>query len=91
MNYFIRKKNQDSRHNTCGFSLEDGHVVVVEYSRTVAPRLEHVEAFGYTVDQTNVEPGIYTEDDFDSKHTLPKEKAKSLDEAKWTIPRSKRA
>lgn len=90
MNYSIRKPKPDSRHNTCGFALEDESVVVVEYNKHIAARLENVEAFGYLVDQTNVDPGTYSEEDFDSKHTMPKEHAKSIEEAKWTIPRSKR-
>lgn len=91
MNYSIRKKKPDCRHNTCGFALEDGCVLVVEYGRAIAPRLENIEAFGYLVDQTNVAPGAYTEEEFDGKHTLPKEQGKTVEDAKWTTPRSKRA
>lgn len=77
MNYAIRKPKPDQRHNTCGFALEDNTVVVTPYRRSTTKevarnqaledRLKRVEEFGYLVEETEVEPGTYSEAEYFAK------------------------
>lgn len=83
MNFAIRKRAPDSRHNTCGYALEDGQVIVVEYNPKEAEKLKVVEAHGYETIETKAEAGEYSEAEFARLHAEKPAKGVPLEGAKF--------
>lgn len=65
MRYALRKRRRDRRRNTCGFKLDDDHVVVIDLSLKNVDQLKNIVAYGYKVNETLATPGTYTEAQYD--------------------------
>lgn len=65
MRYAIRKRRPDLRRRTCGFSLRNNEVLVIDLSFHNVESVKNVVKHGYCVRQTNASVGTYQDDAYD--------------------------